>query len=109
MHCLPPSHASPRARRAAVSAFLHDATRRDATRRDAEVGLGDQCTSGLNFQTARPRRDILLDYRTILERVYRPAAYYARVRTVARMLDRPALDRSARKDAPRPRLFGVPG
>jgi hypothetical protein len=97
-----PAHASPRARRAAVSAFLHD-----ATRRDAEEGLGDQCTSGLNFQTARPRRDILLDYRTILDRVYRPAAYYARVRTVVRMLDRPALDRSASKDAPRP-LFGMP-
>jgi radical SAM superfamily enzyme YgiQ (UPF0313 family) len=77
------------------------------TRRNAEEGLGDQCTSGLNFQTTRPRRDILLDYRTILDRVYRPAAYYARVRTVVRMLDRPALDRSASKDAPRP-LFGMP-
>jgi radical SAM superfamily enzyme YgiQ (UPF0313 family) len=78
------------------------------TRLAAEEGIGDQCTSGLNFETARPRRDILLDYRTILDRIYRPAAYYARVRTVARMLDRPALDRSARKDAPRPRLFGTP-
>jgi hypothetical protein len=62
------------------------------TRLAAEEGIGDQSTSGLNFETARPRRDILLDYRTILDRVYRPAAYYARVRTVARMLDRPALD-----------------
>jgi radical SAM superfamily enzyme YgiQ (UPF0313 family) len=77
------------------------------TTRPTEEGVGDQCTSGLNFETARPRRDILFDYRTILERVYRPAAYYARVRTVVRMLDRPALDRSASKDAPRPRLFGV--
>jgi radical SAM superfamily enzyme YgiQ (UPF0313 family) len=78
------------------------------TRLAAEEGIGDQSTSGLNFETARPRRDILLDYRTILDRVYRPAAYYARVRTVARLLDRPALDRSASKDAPRPRLLGVP-
>jgi uncharacterized protein DUF4070 len=62
------------------------------TRLAAEEGIGDQSTSGLNFETARPRRDILLDYRTILDRVYRPAAYYARVRTVARMLDRLALD-----------------
>ena len=30
------------------------------------------------------------------------------MRTVARMLDRPALDRSASKDAPRPRFFGMP-
>jgi radical SAM superfamily enzyme YgiQ (UPF0313 family) len=78
------------------------------TTRLTEGGVGDQCTSGLNFETARPRRDILFDYRTILERVYRPAAYYARVRTVAHMLNRPAFDRSASKDAPRPRLFGVP-
>jgi hypothetical protein len=78
------------------------------TRLGAGKGVGDQCTSGLNFATARPRRDILLDYRTILERIYRPAAYYARVRAVARMLDRPALDKSASKDAPSPRLFGTP-
>jgi hypothetical protein len=73
-----------------------------------DKGVGDQCTSGLNFATARPRRDILLDYRTILEHIYRPAAYYARVRAVARMLDRPALDKSASTDAPTPRLFGTP-
>jgi hypothetical protein len=70
--------------------------------------LGDQCTAGLNFATARPRRDILFDYRTILARIYDPAAYYERVRTMARQLDRPELDRSASID-PRPRgLFGIP-
>jgi hypothetical protein len=74
----------------------------------AEEEAGDQCTTGLNFVTARPRRAVLLDYRTVLENVYRPAAYYARVRTVARMLDRPAMDRSAGKDPPQPRLFGIP-
>jgi radical SAM superfamily enzyme YgiQ (UPF0313 family) len=74
-------------------------------RLDAEAG--DQCTAGINFETARPRRDILSDYRTILANIYRPAAYYGRVRTVARLLDRPALDRSASKD-PRPvGLFGI--
>ena len=55
----------------------------------AEEGAGDQCAGGLNFDTARPRRDMLVDYRTVLERIYRPAAYYARVRTVVRMLERP--------------------
>jgi radical SAM superfamily enzyme YgiQ (UPF0313 family) len=78
------------------------------TRRAAEEEAGDQCTSGLNFFTARPRRAVLLDYRAVLERVYRPAAYYARVRTVARMLDRPIVDRSAGEDPPQPRLFGIP-
>jgi radical SAM superfamily enzyme YgiQ (UPF0313 family) len=69
---------------------------------------GDQSTSGLNFETVRPRRDILTDYRTILAHIYRPDTYYRRVRTVARLLDRPMLDRSASTDIPLPRVFGIP-
>ena len=72
------------------------------------MSTGDQCTSGLNFDTARPRREILADYRSVLERIYRPSAYYQRVRQVMRLLDRPELDRSASTDPPRPRLFGIP-
>ncbi len=60
-------------------------------RRSAE-NAGDQCTSGLNFVTMRPRRDILRDYRNIVAAVYRPRAYFARVRTMLRMLDRPTLE-----------------
>src|SRR3954451_14154915 len=81
----------------------------DYTMRSASSGdTGDQCTSGLNFDTARPRREILADYRSVLERIYRPSAYYQRVRQVMRLLDRPELDRSASTDSPRPRLFGIP-
>jgi hypothetical protein len=47
---------------------------------------GDQCTIGLNFQTKRPRRDVLADYRAVLDEVYDPAAYFGRVRRVGRML-----------------------
>jgi hypothetical protein len=47
----------------------------------------DQCTSGLNFRTLRPRRDVLADYRDILARVYAPAAFFARARRVGRELD----------------------
>jgi radical SAM superfamily enzyme YgiQ (UPF0313 family) len=50
---------------------------------------GDQCTAGLNFITLRPRRDILQDYKTVLEAVYEPAAYFERVRLVGRALNRP--------------------
>jgi len=78
------------------------------TGRAAREGIGDQCTGGLNFETARRRRDILLDYRTILARIYNPAAYYDRVRTVARLLDRPKLDRSARRDPPLRRILTIP-
>src|SRR5262245_26672102 len=52
---------------------------------------GDQCTSGLNFVTLRPRRDVLADFRAILANVYEPAAYFARVRRLGRALDRPRL------------------
>jgi len=52
---------------------------------DAVQG-GDQCTAGLNFETSRPRRDILNDYRVVLQRIYEPAAYFARVRRLGRTL-----------------------
>ena len=47
----------------------------------------DQCTSGLNFDTIRPRARILADYRTVLDAIYAPAAYFGRVRRVGRQLD----------------------
>ena len=53
--------------------------------------IGDQCSAGLNFKTARPRRDILDDYDRILETIYRPAEYFVRVRKVGRILNRPKL------------------
>jgi len=37
----------------------------------------------------RPRRDILHDYKTVLEAVYEPTAYFERVRLVGRALNRP--------------------
>jgi radical SAM superfamily enzyme YgiQ (UPF0313 family) len=46
----------------------------------------DQCTSGLNFRTLRPRSDILQDYRAVLWSIYRPASYFGRVRRMARLL-----------------------
>src|SRR5271165_6341085 len=49
---------------------------------------GDQCLAGLNFVTLRARRDILEDYKTVLEAVYEPSAYFARVRGVGRALTR---------------------
>ena len=49
---------------------------------------GDQCTAGLNFDTARPRREVLADSRAVLEAIYDPAAYFGRVRRVGRMLKR---------------------
>ncbi len=47
----------------------------------------DQCTSGLNYATRRPRAEMLSDYRQVLERIYSPEAYFGRVRRVIRLLD----------------------
>ena len=47
---------------------------------------GDQCTAGLNFKTLRDRAAILRDFRTVIDRVYSPEAYFKRVQTVAGML-----------------------
>jgi radical SAM superfamily enzyme YgiQ (UPF0313 family) len=46
----------------------------------------DQCTQGLNFDTLRPRVDILNDYKRILEKIYDPVAYAGRLRRFAAML-----------------------
>ena len=58
--------------------------------RDHDIALscGDQCTGGLNFDTLRPLRDILQDYRRILERIYDPVAYAGRVDRLITLLDR---------------------
>src|SRR4051795_4782269 len=49
---------------------------------------GDQCTLGCNFDTKRPLRDILTDYRTVLENVFSPQAYAGRLKRMAAMMDR---------------------
>jgi len=47
----------------------------------------DQCTTGLNFETQRPREDMLDDYRSVLRGIYDPDAFFARVSRMARELD----------------------
>lgn len=47
----------------------------------------DQCSSGLNFETLRPREEVLEDYRAVIERIYEPVAYFGRVRRLVRALD----------------------
>ncbi len=50
---------------------------------------GDQCTAGLNFVMLRARRDALTDYRTVLDSIFSPVAYFDRVRGVALSLKMP--------------------
>ncbi|TFG47166.1 MAG: DUF4070 domain-containing protein [Gemmatimonadales bacterium] len=67
------------------------------------AGAGDQRTTGINFDPCRSRADILRDYLAVVESVYAPREYFARVARVGRMLDssqrqyRPSLGRWARE------------
>lgn len=47
----------------------------------------DHCTAGLNFDTVRPRRDVLRDYRDVVEQLYRSDVYFKRVRRTIDELD----------------------
>ena len=49
---------------------------------------GDQCTTGLNFETLRPLRAVLEDYKRVLQIIYEPTAYAARLKRLASLLDR---------------------
>ncbi|WP_408887816.1 DUF4070 domain-containing protein [Novacetimonas hansenii] len=65
---------------------------------DDQTQSGDQCTAGLNFETKRPRRDVLNDYRTVLKAIYDPMAYFGRVRRLGRMLKRERAHRMIKGD-----------
>ena len=52
-----------------------------------DLKSADQCTMGLNFETLRPRQEILADYVHILDRIYDPAAFAGRLQRLAEMLD----------------------
>jgi radical SAM superfamily enzyme YgiQ (UPF0313 family) len=64
---------------------------------DRQPTGGDQCTSGLNFDTIRPRKDVLTDYRAILEQVYDPVAFAGRIKRLSALLDRSKSQRDAPK------------
>ena len=57
---------------------------------EVSADTGDQCTAGLNFRTLRPRAEVMADYRAVLQEIYDPATFFARVRRLARRLDRPS-------------------
>ena len=69
-------------RRLAQTGRLHEG-------HDVQVtGDGDQCTAGLNFDTLRPRAEVLGDYRRVLEHVYDPVAFTGRLKRLSALLDR---------------------
>jgi hypothetical protein len=49
---------------------------------------GETFPFALNFDTARPRRDILADFKEIYERIYNPEAFFGRIGKVNEILRR---------------------
>jgi radical SAM superfamily enzyme YgiQ (UPF0313 family) len=47
----------------------------------------DHSTAGLNFETLRPRNNVLRDYRAVVEHIHRPEVYFRRVRRTIDQLD----------------------
>ncbi len=56
---------------------------------DSDMVSGGLCVDGLNFETARPRTDILRDHMEILSAVYDADAFFGRVRRTVIPLPRP--------------------
>jgi radical SAM superfamily enzyme YgiQ (UPF0313 family) len=71
------------------------------------AGYGDQCTLGLNFDTLRPRRDILGDYERILRKIYEPEAFAGRLRRLSALLDNSKRKRQTRATDARHKIGGV--
>jgi len=59
----------------------------DHTEIEEEFLQGDQCTQGLNFDTLRPREEVLGDYRAVVARAYAPKAFFGRMRRMVDLLD----------------------
>jgi radical SAM superfamily enzyme YgiQ (UPF0313 family) len=70
------------------------------------AGYGDQCTLGLNFDTLRPRRDILRDYERILQKIYEPEAFAGRLRRLSALLDNSKRKRQTRATDARHKIGG---
>ena len=64
----------------------------------------DQATQGLNFDTVRPREEILSDFKRVLENVYDPAAYAKRLQRLAGLLGSSNRNRRASADDSRSRI-----
>ncbi len=64
----------------------------------------DQATQGLNFDTIRPRQEILSDFKRVLEQVYDPAAYARRLQRLAGLLGSSNRNRRASMDDSRSRV-----
>jgi radical SAM superfamily enzyme YgiQ (UPF0313 family) len=55
---------------------------------DVSGGVGEACLAGLNFETLRPRQEVLKQQVIVLARIYDPKAYFGRVRRMVLSLNK---------------------
>jgi radical SAM superfamily enzyme YgiQ (UPF0313 family) len=55
---------------------------------DLSGRAGDACLDGLNFETVRPRQDVLAEQAEVLARIYDPKVFFRRTRRMLLSLDR---------------------
>ncbi len=79
LYALPDTQLS---RRLAIEGRLHQVL--DTP--DGQLPPGDQCTAGLNFETLRPREEVLADYAAVVRAAFEPGAYFGRARRAGAML-----------------------
>lgn len=71
-------------RRLAAEGRLHTP---DMSALDLDLIDGDQCSLGLNFDTSRPREEVMADLASAVSRLYAPEAYFGRIRAMVDRLD----------------------
>ncbi len=79
LYALPDTQLS---RRLAIEGRLHQ----ELETPDGQLPPGDQCTAGLNFETLRPREEVLTDYATVVRATFEPRAFFGRVQRAGAML-----------------------
>ena len=80
LYALPNTRLTPRL---AAERRLHENVGVDLSGR-----AGDFCLDGLNFETMRPRQEVLQQQAEVLARIYDPKAYFGRVHRMILSLDR---------------------
>ena len=80
LYALPNTRLTPRL---AAERRLHENVGVDLSGR-----AGDSCLDGLNFETMRPRQEVLKQQAEVLAQIYDPKAYFGRVHRMILSLDR---------------------
>ena len=69
--------------------------------------VADQCVAGLNFDTLRPRHEILADYKAVVDQIYRPERFFGRIRKMCALLDTSGVNAASHPSHAKRDLMGL--